>query len=144
MANLRRFSGEQRVASSNLARCIWCFSSEVERSAVMDLRLTGKLVTLVLATRRPPRKPRSRWCNPSKHRHARMSELVKERVLRTLGEIRVSSSLTPRSIIVSRSLIDLKGLHGMKLRLEEKPLKGVRCFHSLRNGYGSGLLIFRS
>jgi hypothetical protein len=59
------------------------------------------------------RRAEGREFKPRQVYGVRMSELVKERVLRTLGEIRVSSSLTPRSIIVSRSLVDLKGLHGM-------------------------------
>jgi hypothetical protein len=65
-----------------------------------------------------------------------MSELVKERVLRTLGEIRVGSSPTPHNVLGrssqaahtlrigrTRRLVRLKDRHRMSLGLEEHPLE---------------------
>ena len=62
--------------------------------------------------------------------------VVKEGDSRSPGEIRVGSNPTPCSIRVSRSLIEFKRLHGMRLGLEYEPLEGVGCLAGLgrRNG----------
>lgn len=72
-----------------------------------------------------------------------MSELVKERVLRTLGAIRVGSSPTLHNVLgrssrsahtlrigSPRRLVRLKDRHRMRLGLEEHPLERIGHLHT--------------
>jgi len=83
-----------------------------------------------------------------------MSELVKERVLRSLGEIRVGSSPTSHNVLVRssraahtlrigrpRGLVRLKHRNSMRLGLEEHPLERIGHLHTAFCCGNLGLLL---